>query len=60
MASSLWHGHMLRENSHDLRTSGFEVGGIRKKKGPKITWKKQVEEESMKVGLGMENATCLS
>ena len=35
-------------------------GGQRKKGRPKRTWQKQVEEESMKVGLRMEDALCRS
>ena len=35
-------------------------GGQRKKGSPKRTWKKQVEEESMKVGLRREDTLCRS
>ena len=43
---------MLRkEDGHILRRAlNFEVECQRKKGRPKRTWKKQVEEESMKVG----------
>ena len=54
MANSVrWCGHVLRrEDGHVLKwTLDFEVEGQRKKGRPKRTWKKQVEEESMKVGL---------
>ena len=38
----------------------FEVEGQRKKGRPKRTWKIQVEEESVKIGLRMEDALCRS
>ena len=59
MANSVcWHGHVLgREDGHVLRRAlDFEVEGQRKKGRPKRTWKKQVEEESVKVGLKREDA----
>ena len=36
----------------------FEIEGQRKKGRSKRTWKKQVEEESMKGGLRREDALC--
>ena len=36
----------------------FEVEGQKKKGRSKMTWKKQVEEESVKVGLRREDALC--
>ena len=54
MASSVhWYGHVLRrDDCHVLRKAlDFEFEGQRKKVSPKRMWKKQVEEESMKVGL---------
>ena len=54
MASSVhWYGHVLRKyDGHVLRrVLDFEVQGQRKKGRPKRTWKKQVEEESVKVVL---------
>ena len=53
MANSVrWHGYVLREDGHALRrTLDFEVEGQRKKWRPKRTWKKQVEEESVKISL---------
>ena len=53
----LCYGHVLRrENGHVFRRPlDFEVEGQRKKGRPKRTWKKQVEEESVKVGLRMED-----
>ena len=46
------YGHVLRrEDGHVLRmVLEFEVEGQRKKGKPKRTWKKQVEEENVKVG----------
>ena len=53
-----WHGHVLwREDDHALY---FEVEGQRMKGRPKRTWKKQVDEESMNVGLRMRDALCRS
>ena len=61
MASSVrWYGHVLRrEDGHVLRRSfGFEVEGQRKKGRPKRMWKKQVEKESIKVGLIRKDSLC--
>ena len=41
-------------------TLDFGVGGQRKKGRLKRTWKKQIEEESIKVGLSREDALCRS
>ena len=41
-----------------MRTLNFEVEGQMKKGRLKRTWKKQVEEESVKVGLRREDALC--
>ena len=63
MANSVrWHGNVLRrEDGHVLRRAlDFEVEGQRKKWRPKRTWKQQVEEESMKVGLRREGSLCRS
>ena len=52
MANSVrWYAHVLgSEDGHVLRnTLNFEVEGQRKKGRPKRTWRKQVEEESVKV-----------
>ena len=53
-----WCGHGLRrEDGHVMtRSLDFEVEGHRMKRRPKRTWKKQVEEESVKVGLSREDA----
>ena len=55
-----WYGHVIRrENYHILRrVLDFEVEGQGKKGRSKRTWKKQVEEESVKVGLRREDALC--
>ena len=60
--SFLWYGHVLRrEDGHVLRrTLDFEVEGQRKIGSPRWTWKKKVEEESVKVGLRREDALCRS
>ena len=48
-----------REDGHILRRAlDFEVEGQRKKERPKRTWKKQVEEESVKAGWRREDALC--
>ena len=49
---------MLR--SRVLRALYFEVESQSKKWLPKRTWKKQVREESVKVGLRREDALCRS
>ena len=55
MANSVcWCGRVLRrEDGHRVlrRALHFEVGGQRKKWRPKRTWKRQDEEESVKVGM---------
>ena len=54
-----WYGHVLRRvDGHVMRRAlDFEVEGQRKKGGlMRRTWKKQVEEESVKVGLYREDA----
>ena len=55
-----WHGDQLRrEYGHVLRRAlDFEVDGKRNKMRPRMTWMKQVEEESVKVGLRRENTFC--
>ena len=52
---------LRREDGHVLSwASDFKVEGQRKKWRTKRTWKKQVEEESVKVGLSREDAPCRS
>ena len=63
MANSVrWYGHVLRRvYGHVLgRALYFEVEGQREEVEVKGTWKKQVEEESIKVGLRREDALCRS
>ena len=48
-----------REDGHVLRRAlDFEVDGQRKKGRSKRTWKKQVEEESVKIGLRKKDGLC--
>ena len=58
--SDHWHGHVLtREDGHVLRRAlYFDVEGQREKGRPKWTWKRQVEKESIKVGLRRKYALC--
>ena len=53
-----WYGHVLRRDDDSiLRVAlDLEVTGKRKRGRPKKTWKKQVEEETEKVGLKKEDA----
>ena len=52
-----WYGHVLtRDDDSVLRVAlNLEVSGNRKRGRPK-TWKKQVEEETEKIGLKEEDA----
>ena len=56
------YGHVLRrEDGHVLRRAlQFEVKGQWKKGRSKRTWKMQVDEESVKVGLRREDSLCRS
>ena len=61
MANSVrWHGHVLRrEDAHVLRRGlDFKGEGQRKKGRLKWTWKKEVEEESVMVGVRREDTLC--
>ena len=51
-----WNGYVMwRQDGNVLRRAlDFQVEGQGKKWKPKRTWKKQVEEESVKVGLRRE------
>ena len=53
-----WCGHVLRRDDGSvLRIAlDLEVSGKRKRGRPKKTWKKQVEEETERSGLKVENA----
>ena len=51
---------MLRiEDGHILRRAEYFEVGQRKKGRPKRTWKRQIEEESMKVCLRRKDALCV-
>ena len=61
MANSFhWYCYVLRrEGDHVLRRAlDFEVEDQRKKGRPRRTWRNQVEEESVKVGLRRGDALC--
>ena len=62
MFSVHWYGHVLsRGDSHVLRrVFDFEVEGQRKKGRRKRTWKKQIEEDSVKVDLRRKYELCRS
>ena len=63
MANSVrCYGHVLsREDGHIMRMAlDFEFEGQRKNGRLKRTWIKQLEEESVKVGLRREDALCWS
>ena len=53
-----WYGHVVRRHDDSvLRVAlNLELGGKRKRGRPKKTCKKQVEEETEKIGLKKENA----
>ena len=57
-----WYGHVLRrEDGHILRMAlNHEVDGQRRKSRLKRTWKKQVEEESVKVDMRRDETLCRS
>ena len=62
MANSVrWYGHVLRrEDGHVWRRAlDFDIGQ-RKKGRLKRTWKKQVDEESVKIDLSREDVLCRS
>ena len=52
-----WYGHVLRRDDNSvLRVAlNLEVSGKRKRGRPKKTWRKQVEEETEKIGLKKED-----
>ena len=56
--SARWYGHLSRKkDGHVLRRAlDFEIEGQRKKRRLKRTWRKQGEEEGVKVGLRREDA----
>ena len=58
-ASSIqWFGHVLRKEDENVivKALNFEVSGNKGRARPKQTWKKQVENEIKKNGLGKEDA----
>ena len=58
-ASSMrWCGHVLRKENENVigKALKFEVSGSGGRGRPKQTWKKQVENEMKKNGLGKEDA----
>ena len=59
---TVFFGHVLRnEDGHVLRRAlDFEVEGQGRKGRPNKTWRMQVEEESVKVGLRREDTVCRS
>ena len=56
--TEVWYGHVLRRDDDSVLgvALNLEVTGKRKRGRPKKTWKKQVEEETEKVGLKKEDA----
>ena len=53
-----WFGHVLRRPKEDIlwRALEYEVEGKRKRGRPKGTWRRQVENDTRKIGLTMEDA----
>ena len=53
-----WYGHMIKREDDNIlkKAMMMEVNGQRKRGRPKITWKRQVEENVKKVGLKVEEA----
>ena len=53
-----WWGHVLRKEESDWvrRCVFYEIDGSRGKGRPKISWKKLVESDMLKSGLGYEDA----
>ena len=62
VSSARWYGHVLRrEDGHALRRAlDLATKGQRNKRRPRRMWKRQDEEESVKVGLRREDALCRS
>ena len=53
-----WNRHVLRRDDDSVLrvVLNLEVSGKRKQERPRKTWKKQVEEETEKIGLKKEDA----
>ena len=51
-----WYGHVLRREDDDVlrKALEFKVNGTRKRGRPKKKWRKQVEEECVRVGLRID------
>ena len=61
MANNIsWHGHLLTGGFWSCLDKGIdlEVENYKKTARPERTWKKQAEEESINVGLNMEDSLC--
>ena len=56
----VWYVLKRKDGQVLRRALDFEVEGQRKNGRLKRTWKRQVDEESMKVGLRREDALCRS
>ena len=54
----IWYGHVLRKDDDSiLRVAlDLEVSGKRNRGRPKKAWKKQLQQETEKIGLKMEDA----
>ena len=53
-----WYGHVLRRDDDSVLTAALdlEVSSKRNRRRPKKTWKKQLKEETEKIGLKKEDA----
>ena len=53
-----WYGHVIRRDDDSTlkKAMMMEVNGKRKRGRPKMTWRRQVEENEKKVGLKIEEA----
>ena len=52
-----WYGHVIRRDDNILKKAiMLEVNGKRKRRRPKMTWRKQVEKSVEEVGLKIEEA----
>ena len=53
-----WYGHVLKRDDDSVLRIALnpEVSGKRKRERPKKIWKKQVQEDTVKIGLKKENA----
>ena len=53
-----WYGHVIRRDDDNIlkKAMMLEVNGQRKRRRPKMKWKRQVEDSVKKVGLKIEEA----